>query len=188
MIDGVILAGGKATRMKRNKMLVEYKSKPIIYHTTSTMKQTCDNVTIVTGCYDVDYLELFDKTEGITIVNNKDYEKGMFSSVLLGVKNIENDFFLIPGDCPLVKVSTYQKLVSDKSQISVPTYKGRKGHPIFISKELLEELKNENIESNLKVFRDKHQVNYVEVNDPGILFDVDNLEDYQKLLDFERID
>jgi molybdenum cofactor cytidylyltransferase len=110
----------------------------------------------------------------------------MFSSVKKGVSCIKNDFFLIPGDYPLVKKQTIDKLIASSGEIRVPIYNGRKGHPIFIEKELIQELLEEPITSNLKVFRDRHTVNYVEVDDKGILLDVDYEEDL-KNLDAERM-
>lgn len=186
MIAGIILAGGKASRIGKNKMILEYKSKPLIFHTVTTMLEICNIVTIVTGNYKEDYLKYFSDTSRLRIIDNKNFEKGMFSSVLTGVNDVESDFFLIPGDYPLVKVETYQNLMNNEELISVPTYKGRKGHPIFIRKECLLSLKQESIDSNLKVFRDKHIVKYVEVDDPGVIFDIDNNDDYVNLLRYER--
>ncbi len=188
MVEGIILAGGKASRMKQNKMLLEYKNHPLIFHSVRTMKQICNNVTIVTGYYKEDYLPYFGKMRNIKIVHNSNHENGMFSSVLKGVSEVKNDFFLIPGDCPLVKVETYQKLLDSTGKISVPIYQGRKGHPILIRKELISSLKTEDISSNLKIFRDRYEVTYIEVNDPGVIYDVDNKSDYQKLNKFERND
>ncbi len=188
MVEGVILAGGKASRMKQNKMLLEYKNHPLIFHSVRTMNQICNNVTIVTGFYEEDYLPYFGKMRNIKIIHNKNHERGMFSSVLKGVSEVQNDFFLIPGDYPLVKVETYQKLLDSTGKISVPIYKGRKGHPILIRKELISSLKTEDRNSNLKIFRDRYEVTYIEVDDPGVIYDVDNISDYQKLIQFERND
>ena len=188
MVEGVILAGGKASRMKKNKMLLEYKKHPLIFHSVKTMKQICNDVTIVTGFYEEDYLPYFVDMKHIIIIHHSDHERGMFSSVLKGVSEVKNDFFLIPGDYPLVKVETYQKLLDSTGKISVPVYKGRKGHPILIRKELLKDLKAENHDSNLKIFRDRYKVTYIEVNDPGVIYDIDDNDDYQKLIQFERND
>lgn len=181
MIDTIILAGGMSRRFKKNKLSTMYKGKPLIYHTILTFLKFSENVTLVTGHYNLDYLKEYIDDPKIRIVHNKDYELGMFSSVKTGVKITENDFFLIPGDYPLVKPETIEQLLANKGVIKVPIYKGRKGHPIFISKSLIRTLNEEPITSNLKVFRDRHNVSYIEVDDEGVLLDVDYFEDLKQL-------
>ncbi len=183
MIEGIILAGGKSSRMKQNKMLLPYLGKPLIYHTISSMLTYCNKITIVTGHFKEEYNQLFDEKKDISVIHNDDYENGMFSSIKKAIKDIECDIFIIPGDYPLVKDDTYKNLLDADGPIRVPIYKGRRGHPIFISKNLLDDLKKEDISSNLKVWRDKHKVNYIEVEDEGIYIDVDTVNEYEKLLE-----
>ena len=40
MVDGIILAGGKSTRMKTNKMLLTINEHPIIWHTLKSIEPT----------------------------------------------------------------------------------------------------------------------------------------------------
>ncbi len=178
MIDGVILAGGYSSRLKKNKMTLIFNDLPIICNVIEAMKQYCDKIIVVTGHYHDEIERVVKKYEVVNVVRNTNYNLGMFSSVKAGVKDINNDFFLTPGDYPLIKASTYKKLLDSKGMIRVPIYNGRKGHPILISKELIDPLLKEPVESNLKVFRDRYKVNYIEVDDKGVLIDVDTMEDY----------
>jgi molybdenum cofactor cytidylyltransferase len=91
------------------------------------------------------------------------------------------DFFLIPGDYPLVKKETYEALSKSKADMAVPVHEGRKGHPVLIKKELIVKISDEPVESNLKVFRDRQYVEYIEVDDEGILMDVDTMDDLLKI-------
>lgn len=181
MVDVVILAGGKSSRFKKNKMETLLSGKPILQHTIESFTNLSNNITVVTGFYEVDYLKEFIEKHHINVIHNALHEKGMFGSVLKGVSLVKGDFLLTPGDYPNISQETIKILINAKGSIRVPTYKGRKGHPIFIGKSLLESLKNEDIHSNLKVFRDKHVVNYIEVDDEGILQDVDYLEDLKNI-------
>ncbi len=185
LIDTIILAAGTSKRFKRNKLKEIYNQKPILVHTINTFLDFSENVTIVTGHHNLNFLTEYIQDNRIRFVPNNQYELGMFSSVMTGVMVTKNDFFLIPGDMPLVKKSTIDTLLSTKGVIRVPTYKGRKGHPIFIAKELIPLLKSEPIDSNLKQFRDRYNVTYIDVTDEGILLDVDYQEDMIKL-DTER--
>lgn len=188
MVDGIILAGGSSKRMRQNKMRLPFHGRPLIHHTMTAMAAVCDRIVIVTGQYQDDYGADWQGPAELQVVHNPDHDQGMFTSVQRGVNAAQNDVFLIPGDCPLVDASTYRTLLDATGPIRVPTYHGRRGHPIFIAKELLSTLRQEPSDSNLKAFRDRHDVTYVAVDDPYILFDVDDMLEYQKLLDMERMD
>jgi len=187
MTSGIILAGGMSKRMKQNKMLLPFKGRPLIEHTINTMASICDEIVIVTGFYEIDYLQHTNYNISIKQVHNARHLRGMFTSVQEGVKHISSDCFIIPGDYPLVSPKTYTILADAEGLIRVPVYKNRRGHPIYISKELFPALLKEPLDSNLKHFRDQYQVTYVEVDDPNIRFDIDDPIEYQKLLDLERM-
>ena len=103
MAEGIILAGGKSVRMKQNKMLLSFRGHPLIWYTIQSMKPNVSRVIVVTGRYDKEIREALKDETNITFVYNKDYELGMFSSVLTGVKETKEDFFIVPGDCPFIK-------------------------------------------------------------------------------------
>ncbi len=178
MTEGIILAGGYSSRMNTNKMVLIYNDLPIICNVIEAMKGYCSKIIVVTGHYHDEIIEVVKKYKKVIVVRNNDYHLGMFSSVITGVKEINSDFFLTPGDYPFIKKETYQELINAKGIIRVPKYNNRKGHPIFISKDLIESLLNEPEDSNLKLFRDKHEVNYVDTSDRGVIFDIDTLDDY----------
>ena len=136
---------------------------------------------IVTGQYDLpDLNKWFDMTR-LHIVHNPDHLDGMFTSVQRGAKEVSTDCFLIPGDMPLVSKATLQIMLQADGDVRVPVYQGRRGHPIYMSKAIIELLKQEPSNPNLKMFRDRHNVNYINVDDPGVLQDIDTIEDYERL-------
>ena len=91
MTECIILAGGISTRMGTNKMLLEYKGHPLIWHTIQSVAPFVSKIIIVTGKYDQEIRDAL-KDEKVSFVYNKDYELGMFSSVLAGVKETSEDF------------------------------------------------------------------------------------------------
>ena len=119
--------------------------------------------------------------EGVRCGYNAGYEKGMFSSVQTGVGEMTEDFFLTPGDYPLLKPSTLATLLRHRGPVRVPTFEGRGGHPIFISGSLIEALLKEPYASNLKRFRDRQTVTWVPVDDRGSIEDMDTIEDYENI-------
>ena len=181
MVDCIVLAGGLSTRAKTNKMLFMVENRPLISYTVNNMSRHVDHVIVVTGKFDQEIREVL-KGSDADIIYNKDYEQGMFTSVKTGVKLTKGDFFILPGDCPFVSSNTFNILKNGKKSVRVPTFLGQDGHPLFISHELKDELLNEPDDSNLKVFRDRHDIERIAVNDPNILNDIDTVEDYQRLL------
>ena len=183
MAQGIILAGGFSSRTQNNKMRLSIEGKPLIIHTIEAMKPFVNKIFLITGHYDVDIRSIVQEDEKVRIIYNANYEKGMFSSVLCGVKNVTEDFFIIPGDIPFINASTYDALLNGSKPVRFPSYQRKEGHPLFISIKLKEKLLKEPLESNLRKFRDEQEKEIIEVDDPNILKDIDTLKEYQTLLD-----
>lgn len=181
MTQGLILAGGYSARANTNKMLLMYENKPLILHAIDGMMPFVSQVFVVTGHYHDQIHSFLKDYPKVTCIENKNYNQGMFSSVLTGVSALSEDFFILPGDCPFVGQETYKKLLLGKKKIRVPSFYGKGGHPLFMKKELLTELMMEKMDSNLKNFRNKFDVEYILVDDEKILTDIDTLEDFKSL-------
>ena len=178
---GIVLAGGSSTRAKVNKLLLEVDRKPLICHTINTISPFVDKVVVVTGKYHDELCKVITNAE---IVFNSSHEKGMFSSVLAGVEAaLGNNVLLIPGDITNVSGASIRALVMGTKAIRIPSYNGVTGHPIYLSKEILEKLAKEPVNSKLCDFIAKHnnETEIIEVNDKFINFDIDTIEDYNKL-------
>jgi len=52
---GIVLAGGKSSRVKGNKSLLEYKGKPLIQHAVDVLGQVCDKVVISSNQNEYDF-------------------------------------------------------------------------------------------------------------------------------------
>ena len=181
MIEAIVLAGGKSSRMQTNKMLLTVDGTPVILHTISYLRPFVSKVIVVTGKYHKEISELLNREEKVQIVENKDYELGMFSSVKAGVRETTTDFLLTPGDCPFVSEETIEKILKGSGKIRVVRYHGEDGHPIYISKEYKEEILNFPLDSNLKVFRDSKNYEIIDVEDRNILVNLNNVLDLEKV-------
>ena len=178
---GIVLAGGSSTRTKVNKLLLEVDRKPLICHTINTISPFVDKVIVVTGKFHNELSEVITDCE---IVFNFQYELGMFSSVLTGIKKaLGNDVLIIPGDITNVSGETVKAIIGGTKPIRIPSFNGKTGHPVYIAKEYVELLSKEPINSKLCDFVAKHNdvTEIIEVNDSFINFDIDTLDDYNKL-------
>lgn len=179
--DAVILAAGYSSRAKTNKMALMINQQSILSRIIETFYPLSEKIVIVGGHHFDEMKKLVSDYEKVTLVKNENYDLGMFSSVKRGVAEMENDFFLTPGDYPMIHSSTCKKLMLGTGDMVIPTYNGRKGHPVFIKKELIASLIKEPVSSNLKNFRDRQHLSYIPVEDEGILLDVDTMDDYKMI-------
>lgn len=181
-IDGIVLAAGFSKRAGIFKMELMIDNKTMIEHSIQGMYDICSRI-IVVGGYKIWIIrKILKNYKKVKIVLNRNYKKGMFSSVKIGIQHIKSDkFFLLPGDIPFVKKGIYKKMLSIQGDIVIPSYKGRKGHPVLIKSYLINEILAEPENSNLKIFINRKGYTLIEVEDEAILRDIDTLEDYNKL-------
>ena len=180
MTECIILAGGKSERMGTNKLLLDYNGHPLIWHTIQSVRPFVSRIILVTGKYDKALREAL-KNENVEFVYNKDYELGMFSSVLTGVRQTKDDFLVLPGDCPFIKKETIKKILSGSGDIRYPKCGELEGHPLYISKKYKEELLSFGLDSNLKLFRDSKKCEIINVEDKNIAMNLNTILDLYQL-------
>ncbi|MGE4572425.1 MAG: NTP transferase domain-containing protein [Candidatus Izemoplasmatales bacterium] len=184
MTDGIILAGGYSKRLGQNKMNIIFKNKPVIMHTIEHMKSVCENIYVVTGFYHDEIKKVLKDLDDIHLMYNPDYEQGMFRSIQKGVECVENDFFIIPGDYPLVDKSIYEKMKLGHAGIRVPSFSFKLGHPIYFDYSYKKMILNTK-KQDLKSFRNQYNFEIIEVNNSSILFDIDTMDDVKILKEKE---
>jgi CTP:molybdopterin cytidylyltransferase MocA len=123
------------------------------------------------------------------IVHNRDFERGMLSSVQAGVRALPRGttaFLIWPVDQPLVRADTVVQIVAAwrerNAPVVVPVYRGKRGHPTLFSAKLSAELLRAPEDEGARAVVHAHEksVVEVEVDDPGILTDIDTPQAYRK--------
>ena len=71
---------------------------------------------------------------------------------------------------------------SAEGDIVIPTYGGKRGHPVLMRGELVSEILVRPAASSLRDYIESRGYATVEVDDEGILWDLDTPEDYERLL------
>lgn len=182
-IEGLIVAAGKSRRTGQlYKMSLDFGGQTLIEKSIASMAPFCSRIVIVTG-YNSEKIEvILKKYDNLKIVFNSHYEEGMFSSIKTGLEEISADrFFFLPGDCPLIPVQVYQKMLEIDAEIVVPTFNNHNGHPVLFNRSVIEKILRGSF-ANLRDFISRHSPAQVEVGSEGILVDIDTLADYQKAL------
>lgn len=181
--EGIILAAGQSSRAATNKLILEIENITIIERCILSMYDYCSRI-IVVGGHKIDDIYQFTKEyPKVDLVYNKDHLSGMFSSIKTGLEFLDGDrFFLTPGDYPLINKSTYEAMLKVNEDIVVPIYNTKKGHPVLMKSYLAREILDDIDTNSLRDFIEKKGPTTLEVENPGILFDIDTIEDYERAI------
>jgi len=184
-VQCVILAAGLSTRAKGWKMILPFGDSTVIETTVRQGLSACSRVILVTGHRSAELAQLFSSWSDVTTVYNPEFEKGMFSSIQVGVSHITTDrFFVALGDMPLVSPATYRKLLEEKREAAViPRFQGKNGHPVLLTSILIAKILESGGPTTLRDILEDHVVISVPVNDRAVLHDIDTPEDYKRLHD-----
>jgi len=187
-IDGVILAAGESTRAGAFKMALEIDGKTVIERCIEGMRTVCGRIIVVGGFAIERITKILGDYPHVEIVFNKDYKQGMFTSVKIGISDVHAQaFFLTPGDYPLIGGNVYRKMLEADDDIVIPTYNGRKGHPVLMRSHLIVQILAKPDSYNLRDFTRAKGYSTIAVDDEAILLDIDTIEDYERMKErFER--
>jgi len=190
VIAGIILAGGASRRMGSPKALLDYRGETFAGRLIRVLSGACDPVIVVLGHQEESIRPHLNGT-AIFVVNS-DPERGQLSSlqVALGAVPAEAEGFLfIPVDCPALEPRTLSTVVEAFRQrepstlLVIPSYRGHHGHPVCATRELIPEFRTMPATGQAREIVHRHvaQTQYIEVDDAGILADIDDADAYRRL-------
>jgi molybdenum cofactor cytidylyltransferase len=191
MIAGLILAAGESSRMAQDKALLTYRGRTFLETIIQTLREAdVSRVAVVLG-HHAEEIQRGVKLEDVEVVVNPEYRRGQTSSLQAGLRALDSpdleavvlclvDQPLISADTVLALVMTFRRT---GAPVVIPTFQDRRGHPVLIARALFSELLSldpgEGANTVIRKYRDATQL--VEVNDSGILLDVDDPETYCRL-------
>jgi molybdenum cofactor cytidylyltransferase len=189
MITAIILAAGKSIRMGSPKMLLPWGDTTVLGKVLSTFQAAgIDDLLVISGG-DREEVEAAVAPFARTVFNPEFANGEMLSSVQCGLRNLDptaEAVLITPGDQPLVRESSVtavlRKYHESKNSIVVPSYLHRRGHPWLASSVHWREILRLRAPSTLRDFLTSHagEITYIDVNDPGVLQDLDTPEDYAR--------
>jgi molybdenum cofactor cytidylyltransferase len=128
-----------------------------------------------------------------TFVVNERYRDGQLSSLQCGLRAVPEDaagVIFTPVDFPRVSAGTVAGLVAAfwrerGTGLVIPRYRGARGHPVCAARQFIPEFLAlpEAAQAREVIHRHAAQACYVDVDDPGILRDVDDPEAYRSLVE-----
>lgn len=196
IICAIILAAGESRRMGKPKLLLPYGDGTIIETVIGqTVRSKADNVLVVLGS-DKEKISMQIRNYPVEISENPEFRSGMLSSIQCGFKTLpENTHaaLVLLGDQPMIPSSVIDKIIDAYRQsekgIVIAVYNGKRGHPILFEMKYRSEVEQLISGSSLRDLTHKHSEDIleVEVDAPGILRDIDTMNDYNKELKYRRL-
>ncbi len=179
LVEGVILAAGLSSRFPEYKMEAMLGDYTVLDRAILSMASQTTKIYVITGHNNEIVEKICSKYDFVTTVHNSNFRDGMFSSVKLGASLIKaKRFFLLPGDYPVVDIETYKKLLKKNSDVIIPSYDFKAGHPILMTHNVANKLISSDAQ-HLRAFLKDFDKEFVPVKDPGILLDIDEYDDYE---------
>lgn len=189
-VAGIILAAGESSRYGKPKQLLSFHGEPFVRVVAKTALAAGLSPVVVVSGANADAVEAVVADLDVVIIRNADWEKGQASSIRAGLAPIPAPgvgaaIFLL-ADQPQVTRHVLEALKSRHAEglfpIVAPLIADRRGNPVLFDQVTFADLlKLDGDVGGRTLFRD-YAVEYIPWHDEHLLFDVDNEDDYRKLL------
>jgi molybdenum cofactor cytidylyltransferase len=189
MISAIILAAGESKRMGQPKMLLPWGESSVLGQVISTFQRAgINDILIVTGGAREEVEQIIEQHGARGVFNDQFASGEMLSSLQLGLvsQSSQTQATLIGlGDQPQVQAGTVRlickRFTPQRSRLIVPSFQKRRGHPWLVERTLWQELLEMQSPQSPRDFLNEHakEIDYVEVDTPSILADLDTPQDYQ---------
>jgi molybdenum cofactor cytidylyltransferase len=190
-IASVILSGGASRRMGTPKALLRFQNETFLDRLIRIFSPICDPVIIVVGLHADQIRSGIEHGHQALFAVNPDPERGMLSSLQCGLALVPPDAdaaMFLPVDHPHIALDTVRSVAErfqrDRAPVIVPTYAGEHGHPVCITRALIDELLAlpPDAKASDVIHRHVAQTSYIEVLDQAVITDIDDPAAYADLL------
>ncbi len=184
----VILAAGSSRRMGSQKLLLPFGQSTIIETVIdNVLNSSIDHVMVVLGANQENIQDTI-RNLPVQFCHNMEHERGMLSSVICGIRALPQDAITAliflgdqPGIPPVVTNTVIDAYNEELVGIVIPVHNHRRGHPLLVDMKYRKEIEHLDLEEGLRALRHHFpdDVLEVDVDEPGILVDIDTREDYK---------
>jgi molybdenum cofactor cytidylyltransferase len=204
MVSAIVLAAGMSTRMGQNKLLLNFRDKPLIVHAVDTLLASeIDEVIVVLGHEAEKVRDQLERSIGLAnkaapgkpvrLVQNSDYQNGLSTSVRTGVEAVSrqaNGIMIYLADQPLLEPEDLNRIVAGfaaakeiNKSIVVPFFRGERGNPVILEASLrvaiLGIVGDVGCKGVIKRYPEKVYV--IEMDNDHVVRDVDDIQAYEGL-------
>src|SRR5215471_1791570 len=147
-IAAVILAAGLSSRMGSNKLLAEWRGKPLLrWAVEAALKSDAKPVIVVTG-HEASKIESALKDLDVRFARSADYAKGLSASLKMGIEAVPESAdgaIVLLGDMPGVSAGLIDRMIAgfspaDAREICVATHEHQQGNPVVFARRFFPEI------------------------------------------------
>ncbi len=175
-LAGIVLAAGTGERFGGPKAPYIYKGERLVDRSVSLLRQSgLEPVIVVLGAW-------VGEVEGAVTVVNTNFASGMSGSLAAGIDYLRlhhpevSSAVITLVDLPFLHSSTLNAITKSDSDLVQAYFQGEPGHPVKIAahywSDLLSQLHGD---SGAKAFLRAHNATALEIDDPGIVQDLDHV-------------
>lgn len=190
MITGIILAAGQSSRMGSPKALLDLRGETFVGRLVRVLGLAADPIIVALG-YHSGVIRPYLPAQ-VRVALNPDPDRGQLSSLQAALAELPAEadgFFFTTVDCPAVSEETVKRVAEAFARrqpdtlFVIPRYGDRRGHPVCAHRSIASEFLAlpPTAQARDVVHRYVSRTEYVDVDDPGILADIDDPEAYRRL-------
>jgi len=191
-VAAVILAAGMSRRMRGRtpKQILQVGGKTLLERALENVRASKVSETVLVLGANAGEIKQQLSPSGIKVALNDDYQQGMGTSLRSGLGALNSSIeaaLIVLADQPFVRAETLDKLIAyhrrSAAQIVIPLYRGFRGNPVLLDRSVFPEVMNLSGDVGCRAIFGNHSegIHKVEVDDPGILLDIDTEEDLRRV-------
>lgn len=195
-IAGIVLAAGRSSRMGQPKALLDVDGSTFVDRCVRVLHAGgCDDVVVVVAGAEADGIHPLVERAGAKSIVNPDPDSQQIDSLRLGLDALPEATeaaAVLPVDRPLVRQSTAAALINafrapaDPGALIIrPVHAGDPGHPTLFARTLFPELRQPALPHGAETVVERHagEIRDIQVDDPGVLANIDTLEAYRRFVE-----
>lgn len=192
MLAAVILAAGESRRMGTSKALLPYRGKTFLTHLLEVTRHPRIGVhRVVVGAHAAEIRNAAALPES-SVLENPDWEKGQLTSIHAAVRSLlggqTDGILLCLVDHPLISAALVDTLINafytSRKPIVLPTYRGKRGHPVIFSSTLYDDLLAAPLDTGARavVWQHASEVQEVPTEEEGVVLNLNDPEIYLRVV------
>lgn len=183
----LVLAAGKSSRINGIKQLERINGKTLLDITLETAQKVVqNNIFCVLGA-NAKKIQDEISTKNIKFIENKNFEKGLSSSIVSGINHFKNENLTLDGvlillaDQPAIDSNYLKTMIhlfkKEKQKIIASSYRNKKGVPAIFPRKYFSDLLMIKGDKGAKQFLKTHQNDIITPKVKTNLIDIDTKED-----------
>jgi molybdenum cofactor cytidylyltransferase len=192
-LAAAILSGGESRRMGTPKALLPYRGKTFAEHLLEITSHPRVGIKrVIVGAH-AEEISAGLRASGAGIVVNCEWQQGQLSSIQAAVRSLPanetSGLLLCPVDHPLVSAELIGRLIeafdSTGKLVVLPTYRGKRGHPLIFAAALYAEILAASPEIGARQVVWAHPADVLEIptEEEGVVLNLNDPDALRRALD-----